>query len=126
MVLARVLKSAKDTEPSAKPLQSSPGQGEDVDVSGRGDGDTLSNRTSRACAACFRNDPLNTRKALECLQLRCRSIFLVGYLPSALVGGWAEMMQAHSPKSPTRQYRLIVKEHDYLMLTHIKPERTDK
>lgn len=41
MVLARVLKSAKDVEPSAKPLQPSPGQGEDVDVSGGGGVETL-------------------------------------------------------------------------------------
>lgn len=34
MVLARVLKSAKNPEPSAQSLQPSPGQGEDVDVSG--------------------------------------------------------------------------------------------
>jgi ATP-dependent DNA helicase RecG len=58
---------------------------------------------------CLQHQPLSIRKIMQFLELRHRPTFLNDYLKPAMDGGFVEMTQPDSPKSPTQKYRLTKK-----------------
>jgi DNA-binding HxlR family transcriptional regulator len=58
---------------------------------------------------CLRHQPLSIRKIMQSLELRHRPTLLYDYLKPAMDGGFVEMTQPDSPKSPTQKYRLTKK-----------------
>ena len=58
---------------------------------------------------CLKNEPLTSREAMKCLDLRHRPTFLYEYLQPAMNKELIEMTQPDSPKSPTQKYRLTDK-----------------
>jgi ATP-dependent DNA helicase RecG len=65
--------------------------------------------------------PLSTQQAMEKLGLRHRPTFNADYLKPALNGGFLEMTQPNSPKSPTQKYRLTPK--GFSLLRELPHER---
>ncbi len=53
--------------------------------------------------------PINRKSAQDALNLKGQANFRERYLEPALSGGWIEMTQPDSPKSPTQKYRLTEK-----------------
>ena len=58
---------------------------------------------------CLQHQPLSIRKIMQSLELRHRPTLLYDYLKPAMDGGFVEMTQPDSPKSPTQKYRLTKK-----------------
>jgi predicted transcriptional regulator len=58
---------------------------------------------------CLQRQPLAVREIMETLQLNHRPTLLYDYLKPAIDGGFVEMTQPDSPKSPTQKYRLTKK-----------------
>ncbi len=58
---------------------------------------------------CLRNKPLSIRDIMQSLNLSHRPTLLYDYIKPAIEGGFVEMTQPDSPKSPSQKYRLTEK-----------------
>lgn len=58
---------------------------------------------------CLRNKPLSIRDIMQSLNLSHRPTLLYDYIKPAIEGGYVEMTQPDSPKSPSQKYRLTEK-----------------
>jgi ATP-dependent DNA helicase RecG len=58
---------------------------------------------------CLQRQPLAVREIMQSLKLNHRPTLLYDYLKPAIDGGFVEMTQPDSPKSPTQKYRLTKK-----------------
>ena len=58
---------------------------------------------------CLQSTPLAVREIMQSLKLSHRPTLLYDYLKPAIEGGFVEMTQPDSPKSPTQKYRLTKK-----------------
>ena len=56
---------------------------------------------------------MSIREIMDCLNLKHRPTLLYDYLKPAMDGGFVEMTQPDSPKSPTQKYRLTKKGEQY-------------
>jgi len=58
---------------------------------------------------CLQRQPLAVREIMQSLKLNHRPTLLYDYLKPAIEGGFVEMTQPDSLKSPTQKYRLTKK-----------------
>ena len=59
--------------------------------------------------SCLQRQPLAVREIMQSLKLNHRPTLFYDYLKPAIEGGFVEMTQPDSPKSPTQKYRLTKK-----------------
>nr|WP_281267980.1 ATP-binding protein [Methanospirillum stamsii] len=55
---------------------------------------------------CLKDKDLSVKEMISCLGMSHRPTFMYDYLKPAMDGGFVEMTQPDSPKSPTQKYRL--------------------
>ena len=80
----------------------------DTEDTSKGTSKGTSNSTSKEVLLVLNllHGEMSIRELMEELHFTSRDKFLANYLTPALVGGFIEMTQPNSPKSPTQKYRL--------------------
>ena len=68
--------------------------------------------------------PLSRKTAQDALNLKGQANFRERYLEPALSGGWVQMTQPDSTKSPTQKYRLTVKGQKIVQRSKFKVQST--